>query len=205
MVDMPRLGVLAEKIRKDRSSTRFAWNYKRSQAWFQALFINEWEQTTPSGYPVARLIVTQLGVTAPWSYSFDVHRGKPWWIKGWIEDSSYRRLCQILGLEYDPAHPFRPGDFISDIDSAAYAADNGVVVEAPPSSDSTDDADRIYFVGYYSNPWPNKPRAENKAKTREIFGLAAERDLTAKRISTKWSSKPPSKLSEPLKVFKTTH
>ena len=106
----------------------------------------------------------------------------------------YAKLCEALGLKYDPNNRFRPKDFFEDLNRA-------IPREVSRSSEvkpqdvaryfrNVKEADKIYFAGWRSHQDPEvrDVTERNLEKTRRLLGEDAYRRCLKYRISSAWTA-----------------
>lgn len=91
----------------------------------------------------------------------------------YIDD--YRRLIEYLNLKFDPNHKFKPVDFFEVLNrnipkTFQRAPDYKEIVKVASKTREIEEADKIYFLGWYRNKVGKSVRDKNLEKTRLAFG-----------------------------------
>ena len=110
-----------------------------------------------------------LGVRAKTFY-FEIEISSNLDISTYLGDK-YSRLCEVLGLQYDPNNPFKPKCFFEEFNKqvprTAYRDRRPKPHEIAPFRRKVEDADKIYFAGWRrNNIHGDHVRPENLEKTR---------------------------------------
>lgn len=179
-VHMEGLRRLHQSMRAQRID-RYRFEYNHGRAHFDVLFLAD--ET-----PFLLLLGLRGGAMA---FEFEVTRG--YLVRDvYMDPRDYRALVQLLGLEFDPAHRFRPADFLEWIDRAApaIALQSG---RAGPSDVArfrrdVEEQHKIYFLKWQHYPSGTRgPTAENLAKTRKLLGFRYYEICRDRRISSCWT------------------
>lgn len=91
----------------------------------------------------------------------------------YIDD--YRKLIEYLNLKFDPNHKFKPVDFFEvlnrNIPNTFQASANySSILSVSSATRDIEEAEKIYFLGWYKNPVGKFVRDENLEKTSIAFG-----------------------------------
>ena len=126
-----------------------------------------------------------------WSMTVKIFEG--YRVDTWLGEN-YARLCEALGLKYDPNNPFRPKDFFEDLNRAIpREASRGNEVKPQDVArylGNVEEADKIYFAGWrpHQDPEVRDVTERNLEKTRRLLGEDAYRLCLKHRISSAWSA-----------------
>lgn len=97
-----------------------------------------------------------------------------------LDPATYTALCKLLGLHYDPENPFRPTDFLRELNNAIprHAGRTQQVEPAdlvPFSGSDLEQPDRPYFMDWrHHNPPTSDVSLKNLDKTRKLEGSRIE-------------------------------
>lgn len=164
-----------KKHKETRAIFDFEYNCKK----FSCIFITD---VIPY-----RLYVTTLGKN-PIVFELEVEKG--YMVKSYLDD--YKKLIEYLGLKYSPDHIFKPSDFFAALNKSipknfrnkpSYTE----VLRVVSKKRRIEEADKIYFCGWYSNPDGKFVRPENLEKTRNAFGDKKAKLCQEKNISSCWT------------------
>jgi Family of unknown function (DUF6037) len=111
-----------------------------------------------------------------------------------LDHDTYKRLCEVLGLKYDPAHPFSPWNFFfefnSKIPQKAFAHQQAKPQDVALYRSVAEESDKIYFFGWRDNyRWGTNVQNSNLNKTRALLGEKAYQRCSQKNISSCWTDK----------------
>ena len=131
------------KSMKSQNIERYKFEYKASKAVFDVFFFID-------GSPFLLL----FGVKAE-NFSFELEVNNGFVIDHNIDRSTYKRLCEVLGLEFDPKRPFSPWNFFSEfngkIPEQAFEHQKAKPHDVAQYKNIAEEADKIYFVGWRDN------------------------------------------------------
>lgn len=104
---------------------------------------------------------------------FEIEIDKNYMTDTYIDD--YRKLIEYLNLKFDPNHKFKPVDFFEvlnrNIPNTFQASANySSILSVSSATRDIEEAEKIYFLGWYKNPVGKFVRDKNLEKTRLAFG-----------------------------------
>lgn len=128
------------------------------------------------------------------NFSFEVVVENGFEIDPRLHPDTYRELCRVLGLEYDPDKPFSPWiffrEFNENIPIKAHASQTAAPHEVADYRTVAEEADKIYFIGWRDNTKRGEQvSALNLDKTRRLLGERAFERCKQKNISSCWTDK----------------
>lgn len=172
--------VVLYKSMKTQGIDRYRFEYKCGRAVFDVFFFID-------GSPFLLL----FGVKAE-NFSFEIDVQNGFVIDHKLDHDTYKRLCEILGLEYDPERPFSPWNFFSEFNSkipgSAIATQTAQPHDVALYKRIVEEEDKKYFVGWRDNKkWGTNVQQSNLDKTRELMGERAYKRCKEKNISSCWS------------------
>ncbi|ELA6781486.1 hypothetical protein RB979_003740 [Vibrio alginolyticus] len=170
------------KSMKTEGIDRYRFDYKSGKAVFDVFFFID-----SSPY------ILLFGVKAE-NFSFELEVKNGFVIGTNLDNDTYKELCRILGLEYDPNRPFSTWNFFNEFNGKIpqQAIKNNVVSpqDIAPYQSVAEEADKIYFVGWRDNSkWGTNVQPVNLDKTRKLLGEKAYIRCKQKNISSCWSDK----------------
>ncbi|AIG26118.1 DUF6037 family protein [Brevibacillus laterosporus] len=106
--------------------------------------------------------------------------------------SKYIRLCNILGLKYDPKNPFKTfylfTEFNKKIPKQADIKNTPIPSDIAYYRRDVEESEKIYFMGWKDNEKrKEKVSPENLNKTRLILGYDAYQICKKKNTSSRWT------------------
>lgn len=172
------LKTLHEDMRKVKE-TRVVFPFKYNKKDFSCIFLVD---VTPF-----RLYLTTLGVS-PVVFELKIEIGYK--AKSYLDD--YGKLIEYLELKYDPNHIFKPNEFFEALNKKiphkfTIKPDYKNVLTVVAKKRNIEEANKIYFCGWYSNPVGKNVRPENLEKTKSAFGDEKANICEAKNISSCWT------------------
>jgi Family of unknown function (DUF6037) len=176
---LDRLMLLYQSM-KSEGIERYRFKYQVGKAVFDVFFFTD-------GAPFLLL----FGVKAK-NFSFELDVMPGFVINPQLDRDTYRRLCQILGLEYDLDRPFSPWIFFSEfnlkIPQQALAEQKAKPQDVAPYRSIAEESDKVYFFGWRDNyKWGTE--VQNLDKTRTLLGEKAYQRCKQKNISSCWTDK----------------
>ncbi|MGY8871623.1 MAG: DUF6037 family protein [Pseudomonadales bacterium] len=173
------------KSMKTQNIDRYRFDYKVGKATFDVFFFID-----SSPY------LLLFGVKAE-SFSFELEVKNGFVIETKIDNDIYKKLCKVLGLEFDPARPFSTWDFFKEFNSKiplkAKTSHPVRPQDIAPYQSVAEEADKVYFVGWRDNSkWGTQVQEVNLEKTRKLLGVNAYLRCKQKNISSCWSDKKDS-------------
>lgn len=145
------------------------------------------------------LYVTTLGL-APFTIDFEISKFEIV-TNPILSGEEYRQLCKYLNLHYDKDNPFRPVNFLYEINKKSplkydrkAAVHQYELVRLAVNSHlrqyDEDEVDKVYFCGWKTNPSGKKVTVSNYRKTLQYFSKE-EADMRRKlNQSSCWTSNP---------------
>lgn len=121
---------------------------------------------------------------------FEIGIDEKYCAKTYLDD--YKKLVEYLEIKYDPNYIFKPKDFFEALNKKIPKT----FQEKPNYSDvlivvserrSVEEADKIYFCGWKTNPVGKKVRDMNLEKTRSAFGDKIAAMCKLKNVSSCWT------------------
>lgn len=169
------------KSMKHQDIERYKFEYKAGKAVFDVYFFID-----DSPY------LLLFGVKSA-NFSFEIPVLNGFVISPMLDRETYTKLCEVLGLEYDPTRPFSPRNFFSEFNANIPANVNPLQKAKPHELASyrslAEDEDKIYFVGWRDNlKWGTNVKISNLSKTRDLLGEKAYLRCMEKNISSCWTN-----------------
>ncbi|WP_257014593.1 DUF6037 family protein [Variovorax sp. YR752] len=174
------LGPLVQQMRQ-RGLQRIRWPYRHSRVSFDVfLFTDEMPWCLLFGAKAYNF-----------AFSVPVHRGYD--ADPGLAQADYRRLCEVLGLKFDPNNKFSPKAFLEEFGRALPATlPNQAEVrpqDVAPYRKDVEESERVYFCGWKDNTLRGESVSQaNLHKTRQLLGVAAYERCRDKNISSRWSA-----------------
>jgi len=124
--------------------------------------------------------------------SFEVEVGAGFNINPILDSTTYKELCRVLGLEYDPNNPFSPKGFFAqfnqNIPRVASINAKAEPHEIAQYRNVAEEEDKIYFLGWRNNDLRGERVSEtNLKKTRDLLGQKVYDRCNSKNISSCWT------------------
>jgi hypothetical protein len=170
--------ILLYKSMKFQDIERYRFEYKVGKAVFDIFFFTD-------GSPFVLL----FGVKAE-NFSFELEVMPRFVINHQLDRDTYKGLCQVLGLEYKPEHPFSPWNFFSEFNSRipqrASAHQKAKPQDVALYRSVAEESDKIYFCGWRDND-KRGHEVRNLDKTRALLGETAYQRCRQKNISSCWT------------------
>ncbi len=134
-----------------------------------------------------------FGVKAE-NFSFEIEVKNGFVIDPRLDTEDYKKLCQVLGLKFDPDNPFNPWNFFAEFNKhipvGALAHQKVEPHHIAQYKNIAEEADKIYFVGWRDNSkWGTKVQPSNLDKTKNLLGERAYKRCKQKNISSCWTDK----------------
>jgi hypothetical protein len=108
-----------------------------------------------------------------------------------LDGLTYKGLCKVLELEYDPENPFSPWNFFSEFNSnipkVAFANQKSKPQDVASYRRFSEEPDKVYFCGWRDNDKRDE-KVKNLAKTRTLLGEKAYQRCKDKNISSCWTA-----------------
>ncbi|MCP5007235.1 MAG: rloe protein [Planctomycetes bacterium] len=168
---------------KDQVIDRYRFEYRHGKALFDVFFLIDESPFI--------LLFGAKGET----FSFEMEVKAGFQINPTLDKETYKELCRVLGLEYDPDNPFSPKGFFeqfnNNIPKNASANSKAEPQDIAQYRNIAEEEDKKYFLG-----WRNSDiRAErvtetNLMKTKELLGQRAYARCASKNISSCWTDDP---------------
>ena len=168
---------------KDQEIDRYRFEYKHGKALFDVFFFID---ESP--------FVLLFGAKGE-AFSFEMEVKKGFYIFPKLDNQTYRDLCRILGLKYDPNNPFSPKGFFEQFNKCI-PQKASKRSEAEPQHIAlyrsvAEEGDKIYFLGWRNNGIRGeRVREANLKKTRDLLGQKAYERCKSKNISSCWTDDP---------------
>jgi hypothetical protein len=129
------------------------------------------------------------------AFSFEVEVTSGFNINPTLDSATYKELCRILGLEYDPNNPFSPKGFFAQFNQhvprTASINANAEPHDIAQYRNVAEEEDKIYFLGWRNNDRRGERVSEvNLAKTKDLLGKKAYDRCNSKNISSCWTDDP---------------
>lgn len=166
-----------DMMKKDESRDLFPFSYNGKN--FSCIFVTD---ITP-----IRLYLTTLG-NAPITFELEIN--KDYCTSPYLDD--YKLLVAYLDIKYDPNYKFKPVDFFEALNRKIprvfmNAPSYKEVIQVASLKRNLEEADKIYFCGWRSNPLGSSVREKNLEKTRSAFGDQIADMCKQKNISSRWT------------------
>ena len=163
--------------------TRAVFPFEYNRKPFSCIFLTD---VTPMA-----LYLTTLGAV-PLSIQFELDDNYE--TSAFMKDQ-YSELVRYLELKFDPNHKFKPSDMFTVLNrnipqGFPGSPGRGQVIGVVARHRQVEEADQIYFCGWYPNPVGRNVRERNYEKTRAAFGSEMADMARARRISSKWTDNP---------------
>lgn len=164
-------------MKKDESRDLFPFSYNGKN--FSCIFVTD---ITP-----IRLYLTTLG-NAPITFELEIN--KNYCTSPYLDD--YKLLVAYLDIKYDPNYKFKPVDFFEALNRKIprvfmNAPSYKEVIQVASLKRNIEEADKIYFCVWRSNPLGSSVREKNLEKTRSAFGDQIADMCKQKNISSRWT------------------
>ncbi|GGK54524.1 DUF6037 family protein [Amphritea balenae] len=168
------------KSMKTQGIDRYRLEYKCGKAIFDVFFFID-------DSPYLLLFGVKGG-----SFSFELKVENGFVIDHKLDNDTYRKLCEVLGLEYDPEKPFSPWSFFSEfngkVPNSAFSNQKVKPQDVAPYKSVAEEQNKIYFVGWRDNyKWGTTVQQANLDKTKELLGARAYIRCKEKNISSCWT------------------
>ncbi|MDX1811382.1 MAG: DUF6037 family protein [Gammaproteobacteria bacterium] len=129
------------------------------------------------------------------AFSFEVEVKAGFYIDPTLDGDTYKELCKVLGLEYDPRNPFSPKGFFSqfnlNVPNVASISVKAEPHEIAQYRKVAEEEDKIYFLGWRNNHIRGEQVSEtNLKKTKDLLGQMAYSCCNSKNISSCWTDDP---------------
>jgi len=138
--------------------------------------------------------ILMFGVKAKNIY-FEIEVKRGFNVNDTIPKETYKKLCEALGLKYDPMNKFKPSDFFTEFNKRIPHKFN-TRNKAKPHEIGTyrkkyEESEKIYFIGWRDNNIRNESvRPRNLEKTRTLIGEDAYNRCKDNNISSCWAGDP---------------
>jgi hypothetical protein len=168
---------------RSQNIERYKFQYKNGKALFDILFFID---ESP--------FILLFGVKSE-NFSFELEVKNGFIISTKLDNLTYKELCRVLGLTYNPNSVFKPEDFFVDFNRKIPATANTNNQPAPhdiaPYRSVAEDSDKIYFTRWLDNNTTNNHVTEkNLEKTKTLLGQKAYETCKRKNISSCWTDDP---------------
>lgn len=186
MVAMNELRPLLDSM-VDQGIQRCVFPYERNGVHFSVVFTRE---SGKNNKPLALL----FGATGVNPFAFIFYGTLNLHFDAFLDNEEYRRLCNYLGLRYDPAMPFSTSAFLQNFAASGQIPNgaNPLVVpdphQVPAPARFVEDAERPYFHGWRQLPVNQQVTDGNYRRTLFSFGLAYADYCRQQRISSCWTA-----------------
>lgn len=165
---------------KDQGIDRYRFEYRHGRALFDVFFFID---ESP--------FILLFGAKGE-AFSFEVEVEAGFNINPTLDSTTYKELCRVLGLEYDPNNPFSPKGFFAQFNqNVPHAA--SINTKAEPHEiaqyrNVAEEEDKIYFLGWRNNDLRGERVSEtNLTKTKDLLGQKAYNRCNSKNISSCWT------------------
>ncbi len=137
------------------------------------------------------LLVGAIGTRE--SFIFKVEYGYK--INTYLNGDEYRRLCNLLGIEYDPNNKFYPSSFFNSLDNQTPITLQNTgkpsTIKIGNYRKVHEEEDKLYFCGWFDNVKVGKHvRPKNLQKTLTLLGKDKYELCKRKNVSSCWSADP---------------
>lgn len=168
------------KSMRSQDIDRYRFEYAAGKANFDVFFFID-------GSPYILL----FGVKGA-NFSFEIAVKKGFVIDPSLDRETYKKLCEVLGLVFDPNNPFKPANFFAEfnkhIPQEASIHNKVYPHQIAQYKRVVEEANKIYFFGWRDNTKRGENvRPENLDKTREYLGENAYKRCMQKNISSCWT------------------
>lgn len=169
---------------------RCIFQYRRQQIIFSIVLTRETDNTNN---PLALI----FGYAGPPPFAFMFYGTQNLEFNTFLDHGEYQRLCELLGLNYDPNNPFSPTAFLRDFadsNQIPQVVGNGMIPnpdQVPAPARFVSDADRPYFSNWRALPQNQHVSPKNYRRTLFAFGRQTADLLRIRRISSCWTADRP--------------
>ena len=168
---------------KNQAIERYRFEYRHGHALFDVFFFID---ESP--------FILLFGAKGE-AFSFEMEVKAGFNIDPTLDSDTYKQLCRILGLKYDPNNPFSPKEFFTQFNQNV---PHGASINAKAESHEiaqyrkiAEEEDKIYFLGWRNNELRGDIVSEtNLAKTKDLLGHKAYTRCKSKNISSCWTDDP---------------
>lgn len=161
---------------------RYRFYYRAGKANFDIFFFID---ENPS--------ILLFGVKAE-NFGFELSVDNEFNIDPRLDRDTYKKLCSVLGLTYDPERPFKPFNFFKEFDK--HIPQKAVISQKAEPHDvanyrsDVEEADKVYFLKWRDNTKRGENvQPDNLKKTRRLIGENAYTLCKNKNISSCWTNK----------------
>jgi hypothetical protein len=167
---------------KSQGIERYKFDYKVGKAVFDVFFFID---SSP--------FILLFGARGQ-NFSFELEIKAGFTIDTQMEPVTYRQLCRILDLEYDPTQPFSPRKFFGEFDTKIPHKASIDLIAKPhdiaPYRHIAEESDKIYYRSWLDNDIRgNHVKEKNLDKTRKLLGEVAYLRCKDKNISSCWTDR----------------
>ncbi|PHU99610.1 DUF6037 family protein [Iodobacter sp. BJB302] len=165
---------------RSQSIDRYKFEFKSGKAIFDVFFFTD-------GAPFILL----FGVKSE-NFSFEIEVANGFIIDHKLEHDIYKKLCEVLGLEFNKEKPFSPCDFFTEFNSKipeqAFPHQRAMAHDVAQYKRFVEEINKIYFFGWRDNEKrKTNVQQSNLDKTRSLLGEKAYKICKEKNISSCWT------------------
>jgi hypothetical protein len=165
---------------KDQLIDRYRFEYRHGKAVFDVFFFID-----------ENPFILLFGAKGE-AFSFEMEVRAGFQINPQLDSTTYKELCKVLGLEFDPDNPFSPKGFFDQFNQKIPHKAN-ISSKAEPQDIAkyrsvAEEEDKVYFLGWRNNNIrSDHVSKENLMKTKDLLGIKAHIRCSAKNISSCWT------------------
>lgn len=165
---------------KSQKIQRYKFEFKRNNVSFDVIFF-----TDSSPYI---LLFGARGLN--FSFEIEVHKG--FRIKTMLDKDIFKKLQQVLSLQFNPNNKFSINAFFEDFNKQIPAIANFKNVPKPHEialySRDVEESHKIYFMGWLDNTIRGDSVTEkNLEKTERLLGYKTYLTCKSKNLSSRWT------------------
>ncbi|MGQ9373641.1 DUF6037 family protein [Acinetobacter tandoii] len=165
---------------KSQKIQRYKFEFKRNNVSFDVIFF-----TDSSPY------ILLFGARGH-NFSFEIEVHKGFRIKTMLDKDIFKKLQQVLGLQFDPNNKFSMNAFFEDFNKKIPAIANFKNVPKPHEialySRDVEESHKIYFMGWLDNTIRGDSVTEkNLEKTERLLGYKTYLTCKSKNLSSRWT------------------
>jgi len=181
MVYMHNLHMIANEIRREGVyAVSFCITY--NHCGFSNLYIDDYIKPT--------LFISSLGENP---FTIELVGDSEFSFQTFLDKDDYKKLCDYLGISYNPDQPFRINSFFEQYDSfiqkdiLSKAHPRDIAYAVNRKEKNADEWKKVYFCGWHPLPDGHKVSDRNFKKTCGLVGYKEALRLRKLNVSSNWS------------------
>lgn len=168
------------KSMKDQSIDCYHFEYRHGNALFDIIFFID-----------ENPFILLFGAKGE-RFSFEMEVRYGFQINPQLDNTTYKELCRVLNLRFDPDNPFSPKGFFKQFNQAipekAKTDSKAEPQDIARYRRVAEEEDKIYFLGWRNNDSRSDRVSEsNLMKTKNLLGSKAYTRCREKNISSCWT------------------